>query len=91
MDQFVEYVEDIVIKNPQRCDVTYETKDVSCYEQGKITAVLCFAHMVDIRGYLNDGSEFLLRIPVDKKQTMKIYTGETLKHIQQDEEGGFLS
>lgn len=74
--EYIECIEDIVIKNPQTCSITSDIKTIATYDSFELPPPKHFlSQMVTIKGWLNDGKEFQLKLPIDPRKTIQIDVG----------------
>lgn len=79
--KYIECIDEIVIKNPHGCSMMNDVEMIEIYD---ITALkqppssrYIKSETVTIKGYLNDGTSFLLELPIDSKKQIKMIIDES--------------
>lgn len=81
--EYIECIDEIVIKNPHGCSMMRDIESISSYDHGFYDRFInepeisyIKSETVTINGYFNDGTKFTLEIPVDIKKEIKMVVEE---------------
>ena len=80
--EYIECIDEIVIKNPHGCSMMNDVEIIKTYDTFFTTlkqppsSRYIKSETVTIKGYLNDGTSFLLKLPIDIKKQIELIVDE---------------
>ena len=93
----IECIEDIVIKKPHECSILNEVKTIETYDPQfhpnlKFPPIARYfiSETITVRGYLNNGLQFTLILPIDTNKQIEIVVDDS-ELINEEEEQNVLS
>lgn len=78
--EYIECIDEIVIKNPHGCSMMNDVEMIETYDtffKQPPSSRYIKSETVTIKGCLNDGTSFLLELPIDSKKQIKMTTDES--------------
>ena len=95
--EYIECIEDIVIKNPYGCSMMSDVEMIETYNTFSTTlkqppsSRFIKSETVTIKGYLNDGAKFSIKLPIDIKKQIEIIVNREEHTYKESEERGEYS